>query len=266
MKRLSWICTVIAVLALGAICPQILADDVNPPYWRGDAATTFQHWHFPEGNAGGPAPDDYDNSAGTPSMSVFGLETDGANWSASHAGADGVWEIIDTFDGYLEFAVPNAVDGGICSVSRGADPAGQDQKTPILQITYLEGTSGPPVIEMTAQGGTPFTEDGDPVEITLPNGYTHLTTNWIGPATAMETVKIYPAGGQGGGGTTYIDQIVIDTHCGPIVPAVSEWGIAVMVALIVTAGTIVVSRTSRQRRVPRAAGFPPDSSGPGREA
>lgn len=248
MKQLSCKSTVIAVLALGLICPQILADDVHPPYWRGDPATTFQHWHFPDGNPGGPAPDDYDNSAGTPSMSVFGEETDGAIWSASHAGADGVWEIVDTFDGHLEFAVPNPSAGGLCPGSRGADPAGQDQKTVDCQIAYLAGTSGPPVIEITAEGGTPFTEDGDSIEITLPNGYTHLTTHWIGPATAMETVKVYPAGGQGGGGTTYIDQIVIDTHCGPIIPAVSEWGIGVMVMLIVTAGTIIVRRTSRQRR------------------
>ncbi|MFQ5495059.1 MAG: hypothetical protein ACE5EX_06725, partial [Phycisphaerae bacterium] len=117
-------------------------------------------------------------------------------------GAQGVWLLSDEGGGRLDFTVTNAASG-------------QDQKTVRVQITYAEGSAGAPVVRVMSATGELATLSVPPVITDLQNGYVYHLSLWTFPnCPPSETVFVSAAGGPGGGGSTYIDQVVIDTICG----------------------------------------------------
>ncbi len=57
----------LVLTAAALIAPLAMADDLNPPAWRGAPGSTFQHWNFDNGPYSQPiAPDMVDNPYGSP--------------------------------------------------------------------------------------------------------------------------------------------------------------------------------------------------------
>lgn len=94
LKRYTCVLAAVFVVATA----RVSADDRFPPAWRGDAGSSYQHWHFPAGNPDGPNPDDANNQFGVSLLTVQGEATGGATWLAVHPapppnGSSGVWLI-----------------------------------------------------------------------------------------------------------------------------------------------------------------------------
>ncbi|MGH9870527.1 MAG: hypothetical protein ACREAA_20515 [Candidatus Polarisedimenticolia bacterium] len=182
-------CILLAVVLLSS---QAFADDLAPPAWRGAANTTFQHWHFPPINPGGPAPDASNNPFGQPGMEVGGM----AEWRNIFQGRVGVWQLLA--NGLLTLFVPNKV--------------AQEEKQVWIQVTYHFVSGSPNVMVTHVGGGPPFALVNEEIE-ELGDGWAHLLSVWQSPQCGpIEKVELGP---NAGSGVAYIDQVVIDTICAP---------------------------------------------------
>ncbi len=183
MKSLVCLFAVALVAAAGVA----LADDYNPPDWRGQENTTFQRWEFGDENPN-PAPDLLDNPLGDPTLQVAG-SAPFTLWLAQDSDRSGVWK----FEDYVQITIQNF-----------------DEQRPYkeiwIQLTY--SADADPLIS-TVPGSTGGDAPIDKEQVgTL---YWHATYSLrIEPNPDQETIYIQPRNC-----TTFIDEIVIDTICVP---------------------------------------------------
>jgi hypothetical protein len=173
-----------------------MADDLNPPPWRGQPHSTFQHWTFGP-NAPSGAPDGgLNNPNGTPTMSA----SDGGTFYNPEAGNRiGVWGITN---GSLDFRIPN-----------------DDDPDAIFKYIWIQVTwQGQALPEIMGQSSTqtPFTLLGPPTTGSPPDGWNHTT--WVFTIKECPPFEIFSIFNSILTGTTLlIDQVVVDTIC--IVPS-----------------------------------------------
>ncbi|MBX3380546.1 MAG: hypothetical protein KF805_10660 [Phycisphaeraceae bacterium] len=188
------------------------ADDLNPPPWRGQLHSTFQHWTFPVANPSG-APDVWNNPSGTPQMTP----SDNSQYFPEFNGRTGVWCL--PLEGDLRFRVPNDNDPDAL------------YKIIWIQVTWLGAIL--PDAGGESSTGKPFQLTADPQTVQLPDGWNHTTWEFIIPECPdfeiafLRNLATAPL---------YIDQVVIDTIC--IVPSPST-------SVLALAGLVVAGRRRR---------------------
>jgi hypothetical protein len=189
--RLSSV-TLSVILVLGGLAPA-LADDLNPPPWRGEPGTTFQQWVFSDSNPT-PPPDLVDNPYGVPGAQVW--PGTGQDWFDVWGGRQGVWPL----SGAMEFYIPNA-------------PPPNEYKDIWIQLTWAQQvTTSEPILSSDPAGTVELLDQVDigPTGEPAPAGanWWHSTFNIrIYPNPDFETIRI--------DGTVMVDQVVIDTICAP---------------------------------------------------
>lgn len=182
----------LASFALVCFATAALAEDLFPPPWRGEPNTTFQHWTFDTdqstggGGTGQWIPEVADNPYGQPYIDTFwGDET----WLPDYEGRSGVMRM---WAGIAYINLPNVPDP-------------DDWKIVWLQSTW----SGDPV--MWTFSDPPAADIFDLGTIDLGDGWFHTTYEiWIPGNPPFETIGL-----NNSNGTTYFDQIVVDTICIP---------------------------------------------------
>jgi hypothetical protein len=183
MRRIAVLC-IIGVLALANVA---VADDYNPPEWRGSENTTFARWEFGSDLAT-VAPDSYVNPEGTPMLTVEGSYPFTA-WLPEDYGHSGVWK----FEDFIRIDIPNITDN-------------EPLKEIWIQLTYAADSIGqgfPPTILTVPGGSTPILVDQEAVD----GIYWHETYSiTLEPNPDFETIWIQPRNC-----TFYVDEIVIDT-------------------------------------------------------
>lgn len=183
----------VLVAVAGVSASWAVADDLNPPTWRGQPHSTFQHWTFPPNNPSGQ-PDEWVNPNGTPIMST----TDNAQYFAEFGGRIGVWGFPG--DNHLRFDVPNH------------DNPDAAYKVIWVQVTWFG--AGLPGVDGITSSETPLNLVGDPHTIQLADGWFHTTWELtVKECPDFETIwvrNLNPTGAP-----LYIDQVVIDTICVP---------------------------------------------------
>jgi hypothetical protein len=181
--------SVIAVAAVSAA----LADDLNPPPWRGQPGTTYQQWEFltPDDQ---PPPDFVSNPYGQPGSHVW--PGTGQEWWPVWGMRDGVWPL----SGAMEFYIPNV-------------PEENPYKDVWVQLTWAKQVSSSVPALSSIPGGT--VELLSEVDIGPTGEPPPAGENWwlstynirIYPNPNFETIRI--------DGTIMVDEIVIDTICVP---------------------------------------------------
>lgn len=204
----------VLVAVAGVSASWAVADDLNPPPWRGQPHSTFQHWTFPPTNSSG-SPTEWSNPNGTPNMSA----SDNSQYFPEFEGRTGVWG----FPGgnHLRFDIPN-----------------NDNPDAIYKLVWVQVTwfgAGLPGVEGTTSNDTPLGLIADPQTIQLPDGWFHTT--WLFSVKECPDFEIVFLGNTNPtGAPLYIDQVVIDTIC--IVPAPAT-------GMLALAGLVVAGRRRR---------------------
>jgi hypothetical protein len=216
-----------AVLAgavlFGLLAVPALGEDIFPPWWRGETETTFEQWEFLTNLNPTPPDPPWVNPYGEPSLMVFPAFPPPDDWFPEYLGGLGVWLL----SGEIIIEIPN-------------DPIERLYKEIWIQVTWspFEG-GGRPAVELL----TPPVGEGQVVrEWSLGPWTTTVYSIHIEPNPDFEEIWIY--------GDVYVDEIVVDTICSdedhqPAIPTLSEWGLAVMTLLVLTAGTLVFMRARR---------------------
>ncbi|MBS1723211.1 MAG: PEP-CTERM sorting domain-containing protein [Armatimonadetes bacterium] len=211
--------TVVGLL-LGSIA---LADDLNPPPWRGsNASATTQEWDFttgnspiaPDGNTWGSGGGGYVNPFGVPQF----LGATGG-WNANKLGRQGVWDMTS-----MDFLIPND----------GSGP--QDHKDLWIQISYLaQGTNFSPDVYVQSanfQGQLVNTNT-----ILMADGWFHstyqITMTECPPFERIHFNSTSPV-------IMAVDEVVIDTYCYPVPEPCS------LVALGIGGAALMVRRRFRR--------------------
>ncbi|MCL5103731.1 MAG: PEP-CTERM sorting domain-containing protein [Armatimonadetes bacterium] len=177
---------VAALLSLAMLCvAPALADDINPPPWRGHPGSTLQIWEFSTPNPN-PLPDLLNNPFGMPTAQVWpGV---GQNWWDVWEGRQGVWPL----SGAMEITIPNS-------------PVPNPYKDIWIQLTWMPQVPSvfPILSEMLSGAAAQMVH-----EIPIAGGWLHSTFNIrIYPNPQQEIVRI--------DGAVMVDELVIDTICVP---------------------------------------------------
>ena len=212
-----------AVAVFGLTFGSAFGDDMYPPTWRDLDNSSKAVWEFSDATNPSPA-DVYVNNFVPPNPGpVFAtvVPAPEEDWYATYEGRPGVWPLSGT----ATIELPNAVEARL-------------YKYIWIQITWAPMlVDAEPAVSSIAPPGAAVqaistTREGPWV--------TSVYIIRLEPNPEFETILIE--------GDIYVDEIVIDTICtdeeyyvGPI-PAVSAWGLAVMVLLVLAAGTIVLRR------------------------
>jgi hypothetical protein len=186
-----------AVLALCAV--PVLADDVQPPWWRGQWSTTWQYWEFLTSDPGPLTPDGpgslvYPPGGYLPSTHLVVTPGPGMQWFELDplSGRKGIWPL----SGWIDVMVDNHNPPNL-------------YKWMWVQITWRPmGVDNVPILS----GFDPMHDPAYPprivAEVPLGNDWTETTYEWrIYPNPPDEYFKI--------GGMIKVDQLVIDTWCIP---------------------------------------------------
>jgi len=200
------------VLALAVICcfavtAGTLAEDLNPPPWRGQWSTTVQYWEFMTGDPGplppdgpGPLVDDpvgppYEQPGYLPSTELTVVPGPGMEWIQVDeiSGRVGIWPL----SGVIDVIVDNH------------DPKPENEKWIWIQLTWRAQDIGEyPIIHLDDPSGNiygpvdPFLEEDLGLGWTLSKYFYVLDWN-----PEWESVHIE--------GTIDVDELVIDTWCIP---------------------------------------------------
>ena len=216
-------CSISVLLAVALACP-VLADNFDPPTWRGDPLSVQAEWYFTDDFTPDPnnmAPDYY-NTTGDGVHDLFDGPTH------CHASPEVMWDP-------LGYAYTGAASGTLdCFLVNFIDD--YRDKDIWVQITYKTAVA-PVVYEVFAW---PSEIDGELVEVVDDELGSRRETWVLHPNPEREYVNIsLPP-------FATLDQLVIDTiSTGPEIPTVSEWGLIIMTLLLLTAGTIVFRRWRR---------------------
>lgn len=181
---------IVLLLAIGVAVPLVVADDINPPPWRGEPRTTFALWEFSTPDIF-PPPDVFDNPFGPPELEVNPF---GDGWLPSYNGRQGVW----TLSGDIFVDIPNF-------------PEPLDMKWIWIQLTWapipFEPNPFPTVVEELTPGG-PYAGESINVIPIGPEDWIHETfLIELFPNPDRERIHIF--------GDIYVDELVIDTICIP---------------------------------------------------
>ena len=207
----------VALAIVALLAPAVLADDINPPEWRGDPGSTFQHWTFstaPESLYEIPADIDQ-NPYGDPL--IIDSNGDYGEWLDAYEGREGVWHAY--WDFWID--LPN-------------NPAAQEHKEILVQFTYYyDDPSG-------WDNGRPMIEDvfimpGGEWSAGVVEEY-QLEGNWyyaqwrvqIDPNPSFESLYVIADDEYS---ELYFDQIVVDTICIPEPASLALLGIGGMMLL-----------------------------------
>ncbi|MBX3380545.1 MAG: hypothetical protein KF805_10655 [Phycisphaeraceae bacterium] len=203
------------VAIAGVSASWAVADDLNPPPWRGQPGSTFQHWTFGPNSPQGAPDGGMNNPNGVPNMAP---SDGGAFYEPTAGGRVGVWGVVG---GSLNFHIPND------------DNPDAIAKFIWIQVTW-QGQSLPGI-----SGVSNHDENmglvGDPSTAQLADGWFHTT--WLFSfKDCPDFEDIFVFNNDPTGATILIDQVVIDTIC--IVPAPGFAGLAL-------AGLVVGARRRR---------------------
>jgi len=186
-------CLVGIVSLMLVSAPAVIADDLNPPPWRGQPGSTMQQWEF-NTPASPVAPDISVNPYGMASATPEPGELQ--SWQMQWGGREGVWPLSGT----IEVIIPNR-------------PEPNDYKDIWVQITWAKQVSlSMPFVKDLGSGITGQLVQTIPLE---PTGLPWPQDQWYHSTylihlpfnPPIETVKI--------DGTIMVDQLVIDTICVP---------------------------------------------------
>ena len=190
MKRLALALALISIFAFAA---SALADDLNPPPWRGQPGTTFAEWDF-QTDQSPIAPVQWYNPFGMPlAYPAAGV---GQSWQNEFGGRQGVWPLSGTIEIPIQnYPPPNPYKDIRVQVTW----AKQTMDSQLYVSELLTGVGGQ-LLQQLVLGPT-----GVPIGDGL---WYHSTYNIrLYPNPANEVVKI--------SGTVMVDQLVIDTICVP---------------------------------------------------
>jgi hypothetical protein len=214
-------------LALLIFAQLAVADDFNPPSWRGQPGTTREQWEFTTDNARtGVAPDNFFNPFGVPSLTMNPNVWPappaplGFDWTNYFLGRQGVYSLSGSFD----ITIPN-------------DPHHNDLKKIWLQMTWYEqfptnlsdwiGDIGMPSL-IYGDSGIFISSSNPPAVFTTAtlvsdtlvqppviDPWSGHENNWhqsvveltMGPNPLVETIHVRAP--------IYIDEVVVDTICVP---------------------------------------------------
>lgn len=207
----------IALALVALIAPAALADDLNPPEWRGAPGSTFQHWTFDTAPAdmASIAPDVDQNPYGDPRL-IDSYSTS-SEWLEMYEGRQGVWHAY--WDFWID--LPN-------------DPEPRPFKDILVQFTYYyDDPTG-------WDNGRPMIDD----VFVMPEGdwsvdvlqEYQLEGNWfysqwlvhIEPNPEFESLYVIADDEYS---ELYIDQIVVDTLCFPEPASLALLGIGGLMLL-----------------------------------
>jgi hypothetical protein len=175
-----------ASVVLCLVIGPALADDLNPPAWRGGTRTTFGEWEFTTSNPTPPPEPGYVYPWGLPTTEVFpGLFQ---NWLNEWGGRQGVWPL----SGEIYVTIPN-------------NPEPLPYKDIWIQLTWAQ--QAPSVFPAVSE--TRFSVPATLIaETPLPNGWFHSTYEiQLFPNPDWEKILIT--------GAINVDELVIDTQCVP---------------------------------------------------
>lgn len=194
--RLTFVTAIIVCAAGGAV----LADDFQPPSWRGAPGSSWAKWEF--NDAGAPvafppnsgfysAPDAGYTPFGTPTLEA--RPGGGQSWQGTWAGRPGVWQL----SGELILDIPN-------------NPVGNEYKDIQLQLTW----------HPQAQGNMPVTEVSlnsslDPSTPMMLVSTTSAGGDWF---HSVYSLRLYPNPSHEWMLITAgidVDEVVVDTICVP---------------------------------------------------
>jgi hypothetical protein len=198
MKFSKTILATALVLVIFPMAAAVLADDLNPPLWRGMPGTTFQQWEFSVDDRT-PDPDLVVNPYGDPQMTVSPTKwpdnETGWEWAPMFAGRQGVYSL----SGNIHVTIPN-----------------QDMQNPEkhirFQMTWFfqeefnwgEKPEYRPYVTSPLGGGDIYFNLME--EDIVGNGWHHTTFDVvIYPNPPFETITL--------SGAYYVDEVVIDTIC-----------------------------------------------------
>ena len=175
-----------------------LAQDVNPPVWRGTNESTLQHWQFIDGS--NPAtPEDVNNPYGIPTCDIGGV-------GMTHVkvpGPDGTEVDAWRFD-----------DGGFPGAGSGQlmiDPLMNEPVTNDKKVVRVQVTSTKPPFAFVDSGMGFITKLVKTNTTDSANGWKTYSIDYqIRPNPPQEMVGILF---EGFTGTVLVEQVVIDTWC-----------------------------------------------------
>ncbi len=168
-----------------------VADDYNPPPWRGEPGTTYARWEFFEPFNPTPPPDEFENPFGPPALLVNPF---GDGWLPDYQGRPGVW----TLSGEIWVDIYNY-------------PEPNPDKFIWIQLTWAPMWNEPnpfPRVEETFTPGGPYPGEEIDRQFAGPEDWQYSTfLIELHPNPDFETVHIW--------GDIYVDELVIDTICVP---------------------------------------------------
>jgi len=187
MKVITCVMIGLFLAALPAI-----ADDIQPPWWRGQISTTSQMWEFL--SPGQPTPPDGPAPGGQPPLAGTMTYVEGGTWQPTYGGRGGVWYVPEPGAGYMDVWVTNHNPPNLVKMVQ-------------VQITWTaEGTTaGPWIYGIDPPPSLPPTVLA---EVPLEGAWKETTFYFeIRPNPAQEQFFI--------GGGIMVDELVVDTWCIP---------------------------------------------------
>lgn len=191
---------VLLAVVVGLAAPAALADDLNPPEWRGQPNSTFQHWSFDSDlsdGAGSWAPDVAENPFGAPDFYDYSLGT----WTDGYEGRTGVYQLDSEYDFELiEINLPNSPEPNPVKWVR------------IQVVSHWDGEVLEPDVYI---GGDEWEiTDSEIYPLDPEDQFGWIYSRWdisIYPNPEFEEIDLYSFNGY----PLIIDQIVVDTICIP---------------------------------------------------
>ena len=180
----------------------VLADDLNPPLWRGDADSTCQLWGFATNDPNDVVADSYTNAYGVPAADITGT------WMDSYLDRSGVWIL----SGLIDATIPNT------------PPHLEKPKTIWVQVTWTPDVTGmSPVVKVLENAYDPEVIGTLVTQQDLSGDWKHSTYEIVEPNNPdWEIVRV--------SGCVAVDQLVIDTIPEPVTGVLLVLGGAALLA------------------------------------